>query len=585
MNLWILKYDSSEFSETYKKSLEEYVITINQLKEFGMQEWNKNNFHFLSFSSLTSPKIYNHIENDFLKGYSGLLIDKSQECRDLRNIENVDVENPEKYYGQFSLYQFENGAFKSFTDTLGFHKVFYGEKGGELYVSNSIELIKKTGVFETNVLQMLKDFSTSSFGIFPGYNTLVQGVFTLPEYGCLEISHEGKLNVGTYKDISELLTPSGDFESKMKEAVQDYKTIAAYMRKYHKVTIGLSGGFDGRLILNMFHGTSGKSLETFTYNRAGSLDLKIASLLSRKAMVPHHQFVLKADVKGSELKVSGFKDSAGDPFTMSLKKMMKDFYYSEGEYKVSLGGNGGDTDWEFGEKRIADVDQSSLKTFIRGYSAKLSDHPLFKPEIKKQFREELENYFWNKYQLFETKNNYQQLLASAFFHLERFRGEQGFGYSQNSNKNHDVFAPFAIESFNQLVFLATKQQLQRGLREGIQYRLSDGLTNGKIPYAPILTSANEHGNNIFQKGINKIAPYLPKIIWKMNNGDTNTRIRKQYQSQVNEIYKEYINGNVESEIFSFINKEVVISETKKPDYNGKYNQIGSMIKTLKDSLT
>src|SRR5690606_3200712 len=108
----------------------------------------------------------------------------------------------------------------------------------------------------------------------------------------------------------------------------------------------------------------------------------------------------------------------------------------------------------------------------------------------------------------------------AFFHLERFRSEQGFAYSQNSNKNHDVFAPFAIESFNQLIFLANKNQLQRGLREGIHYRLSDALTEGSIPYAPIITSAisNEHGNNIFQNLLNKIAPYIPKVIWKLNGG-------------------------------------------------------------------
>lgn len=583
MNIWILKYDKEDFSTSYVENLENYAASISQLERRSTTVLSNGRFHFLSIHSIGIPKIYNQVNENAFKGYSGLLIDKSPQQNDLRSIKNVEVENPEKFFGQFSLYQLKDNQFRCFSDVLGFHKVFYGEKDGVIYVSNSFEFLKKLHVFKVNIHQMLRDYSTSRFGIFPGYNTLLEQVFTLPEYGQLDISEDGKLTVKNYKPITELLMPSGDFESKLKEAVKDYKTSAAYLRKYHQVAIGLSGGFDGRLILNMFTNTAGKSLETFTYNRAGKLDLYIASVLSKKAKVPHHKFVIKPDQNSIDLKVTPFKDSSGDPFTLSFKKLLKDFYKSNGEYKVVLGGNGGDTDWEFGEKRIADVDKTSLSTFITDYSKKLSDHPIFNNEIKEKFKEEINFYLWEKYKVFEKRKNFQQLLASAFFHLERFR-DQGFGYSQNSNQNHDVFAPFAIESFNQLVFLANKNQLQRGLREGIQYQLSYSLTNGKIPYAPILTSANEHGNNLIQKALNKIGPYLPKLIWKLNNGDTNTRIRKHYQSQVNEIYKEYITANGDSEIYDFINKDTVISETSQSNYNGKYNQIGSMIKTLKDSL-
>ena len=248
-----------------------------------------------------------------------------------------------------------------------------------------------------------------------------------------------------------------------------------------------------------------------------------------------------------------------------------------------MGGNGGDTDWEFGEKRIADVDKSTLKKFIHDYSKKMTLHPILKKEVSESFAEEIESYFLEKYSLFAEKQNFQQLLASAFFHLERFRGEQGFAYSQNSNKNHDVFAPFALESFNQLVLLSTKKQLQRGLREGIQYRLSKALTNNNIQYAPILTSANEHGSNFVQKMANKFAPYLPKIIWKLNNGDTNTKIRRVYQSHVNLVYKEYISANIDSKIFEWIEKDVVVKEVCDDNYTGSYNPIGSMIKTLEET--
>ncbi len=581
MNLWILKHDTNPFSKTYLEELENYSSNIPQLKEYKKEEFSSENLHFLSFSSAGIPKTYNQITKNGLKGYSGLLIDKSAECKDVRNIENVEI-NPENYYGQFSVYQLKKD-FDCFGDVLGFHKVFYGQKDGRTYISNSFEFLKKLDVFEINIHQMLKDFSTTRFGIFPGYNTLLKDVVTLPEYGSLKLTDEGELKIYPYKNIAELFTPTGTFEQKLTEAVNDYRSITHYLRKYHSTAIGLSGGFDGRLILNMFHGTSGKSLETFTYNRAGKLDLYIASILSKKANVPHHKFVLKPYTNLSELKVSAFKDSVGDPFTTSFRSALKDFYKSEDGFKVVLGGNGGDTDWEFGEKRIADVDKSSLKKFIHDYSLKLSDHTIFSDNLKQWFSEEIEAYLLGKYGIFAQKNNWQQLLGSAFFHLERFRGEQGFKYSQNSNKNHDVFTPFAIESFNQLVFLATKEQLQRGLRKGIQYRLSDALTNGEIPYAPILTSINEHGNGLFQRLLNRITPYLPKIIWKLNNGDTNTRMRRLYQSQVNGIYADYISENSDSKVFDFINKEVVLAEVEKQTYKGTYNDIGSMIKTIEEN--
>lgn len=582
MNLWILKHDNSEFPESYSKDLEGYVQTISQLELFEKLYFSKDSFHFLSFTSKGTPKTYNRIEKDSVKGYSGLLIDNAPECTDMRNINNVDVSQPEAYYGQFSLYSLTDEFYCS-TDVLGFHKVFYGVKNGVKYVSNSFEFMQKLGVFEVNIEQMLKDLATVRFGIFPGYNTLLKEVYTLPEYGSMKITAGGEILVGSYKDISELLLPRGNFEEKLKEAVSDYKIIANYLMKYHHTAIGLSGGFDGRLILNMFAGTAGKKLETFTYNRAGKLDLIIASILSRKVGVTHKKFVIKKEIKEIDFKVTPFKDSSGDAFNLRYKDILKGFYKKDNEFKVLLGGNGGDTDWEFGENRIADVDKTNIQSFIPDYARKMSIHPLIKDIVQKQFADEIETYFLNKYALLGAKGNWQQLLASAFFHLERFRGQQGFIYTQISNKQHDVFAPFAIESFNQLVFLANKKQLQRGSRQGIHYRLSQELTGGKIPYAPILTSANEHGNGIFQKFVNKVMPYIPKIIWKLNNGDTNTRIRQQYQIQVNVLYQNYLKENKDSEIFNYIDKDQVFSEIDKSNYTGKYNAIGSMIETIKQN--
>ena len=224
--------------------------------------------------------------------------------------------------------------------------------------------------------------------------------------------------------------------------------------------------------------------------------------------------------------------------------------------------------------------ECGIKCFIKSYALMLVSHPLVSIEKSTKLALKLEKYFLEKYAIFETKENYLQLLGSAFFHLERFRGEQGFGYSQNQNTNKDIFAPFATESFNQTVFTATKNQLQRTLKEGIHYRLYHSLTEGKVPYAPILTAKNEFGKNIFQKTLNFIAPYLPKIIWKLNNGDTNTELRNKFSNTINSISKEYILAHEKSDLWQFLDYPKINNSIKNDPYKGQYNTIAMMLKFL-----
>lgn len=59
MNLWILKYDTQDFSSGYIEELENYVITIPQLANNEKLKFEKGKFHFLSFHSKGTPKSYN----------------------------------------------------------------------------------------------------------------------------------------------------------------------------------------------------------------------------------------------------------------------------------------------------------------------------------------------------------------------------------------------------------------------------------------------------------------------------------------------------------------------------------------------
>lgn len=581
MNIWILKYGKSGFSTDFVDEAQNLATTIEQLKLSEINQKKSENFHLVSITTKfeNSQKKYIEDSNGIVRGYSGLIIGKNEVDIDYRDIANINCDKPELYSGQFCSFTFDNDSFVCKTDNFGFHKVFYFKKGDAIYVTNYLKLLEQTGELQPDTEQIVTDYLTSRFGVFPGCNTLFKGVKTLAEYGHLIIK-EGVLEISNYKSIEALINPRNDFETNINKTIIEFKKSAQYLRNFHKTAIGLSGGFDGRLMLSFFYNTQGKSLETFTYNRAGNLDLWIASYLSKQFKVAHKTFKLNTKTVGFKPVLNKFKDSEGDAFTKILNDSIADFFQTQKSFKVSLGGNGADTDWEFGEKQLNRLEIKDFKSFIKSYSIMLVSHTLVSIEVTTRLALKLEKYFLEKYAVFETKENYLQLLGSAFFHLERFRGEQGFGYSQNQNTNKDIFAPFATESFNQTVFTATKNQLQRTLKEGIHYRLYHSLTEGKVPYAPILTARNEFGTTSFQKLLNYIAPYLPKIIWKLNNGDTNTQLRNKFASKISSISKNYILEQEKSELWHILDYSKIKNDIENNEYKGQYNTIATMVKFL-----
>ncbi|WP_333600909.1 hypothetical protein [Flavobacterium sp.] len=585
MNIWILKYGKSNFSNDCINIVNDVTQTIDQLQEHDVFQRKTENFHLISIVTKFEKcqKKYIEISEDKIRGFSGLVIGKNEVDVDYRNISNINCDTPERYNGQFCLFSLNKDSFVCKADNMGFHKVFYFKDGNDIYVSNYLRLLRGMVVLKPDFEQIVCDFLTSRFGVFPGYNTLYEGVKTLPEYGQL-ILKEGDLHVTSYKHIDELLLPKFNFEENINRTIFEFKNAARYLRNFHDTAIGLSGGFDGRLMLSFFYKTNGKSLETFTYNRAGKLDLWIASHLSKKFNVIHKKFVLNPKSINIKPRIEAFKESEGDAFTQSFTNLSKDFFRTENSFKVSLGGNGADTDWEFGEKQLNKLEVNEFKNFIKSYSLLLVSHPLVSTEITAKLALRLESYFLEKYSVFEDKDNYLQLLGSAFFHLERFRGEQGFIYSQITNRTKDIFAPFATESFNQAIFSApTKEQLQRTLKEGIHYRLYYSLTEGKVLYAPILTAQNEFGTNIIQKTLNFIAPYLPKIIWKAKGGDTNTQIRKKFSSSLTIISKEYILSQDNNKLWEILDYTSVKNDIEKNNYSNQYHQLATMLKFVENN--
>jgi len=583
MNIWILKYGKSGFSSNFVDEAQNLATTIEQLKFSEINQKKLGHFHFISITTQfeKSQKEYIEDSDGIVRGYSGLVIGKNEVDIDYRDIANINCDNPERYSGQFCLFTLNNDSFVCKTDNMGFHKVFYFKDGDDVYVTNYIKLLEITGKIMPDPEQLLLDFLTSRYGVSPGYNTLFKGVYNLPEFGFITIS-SNKVNISTYQSIETLLNPATDFETNLNQTVNEFRNAANYLRNFHKTTIGLSGGFDGRLILSFFYKTSGKSLETFTYNRAGKLDLWIARYLSNKFSIPHKKFIVVSEIKNFKPEVKPYKDSSGDPFTIAYNKVMGSYFKTTDSFKVNLPGNGGDIDSELGKKKLKALKNSDFKSFIMSYSQMLVEYPHLSDEFKTKSATTLSDYFCKKYSAFEANDNYLQLLLSSLFHFERFGRDQSFAFSQKAINDKDVFAPFTSESFIKTVFKASKKQLQRNLKAGIHYQLYYRLTKGTVPYAPVLTARNDFGKNIIQKMINYIVPILPKIIWKLNGGDTNQKMRNQYSKMNDDIVKEFLIKNSDSDLWQYINYKQILDGLSN-DYKGQYNQIALIVKSLENN--
>jgi len=352
MNIWIVKKGEDSFTQSYINNSVEVTKDIDQLKNKNIFQKTFDKFHLLSIYTDYEycQKKYIQVKEKEVFGYSGLIIDNTSELSDLRDVVNVKINNMNSYSGQYAIFEISNNEFKCRVDNLGFHKVFYFSHKKDIYVTNSIELLGATGLLKPNIEQVLLDLMTSRFGIYPGNNTLFEDVYMLPEYGEVLINNDN-LEVNNYKSIDEILDSNQSFEKQLEVAINEYKESAKYLRKYHYTVIPLSGGFDGRLILSFFNETNGLPLETMTYNRAGGkLDFYIAGKLSKKFNVAHKKIRIPTKLIDFKMEVPEFQNSKNDPFTNAFNKSLEGFYETNNCFKVSLGGNGADTDWEFGEK-------------------------------------------------------------------------------------------------------------------------------------------------------------------------------------------------------------------------------------------
>lgn len=556
MNLWITRLSQTEFSENEKSAFSQ-IIFDKFNTTFETFEYRAAGIHFLSYTNPHSAlrDNYNHVQNEEILSYSGIIIDKNNSGLDfsnasvLANQKNDLSELAVQSAGQFALVEIRPNQFRCVVDTLGMYKVFYyRDSNNNLFISNHLSFIQAVKTKERN-LDFLINFIVNG-GTY-GYTTIEKNVLTLPEGGEISWSTQLGYEIKQYLKIIELFKVSSN--SHVENLAGQYQRISAYLTKYYDVLIPLSGGFDSRTILNMFWNRSTENISSYTYPDH-PYDLSIAKKVAKKYGINH-----------VELKPGHFP-TIGDLHTFSLKSYPYICYSSIFKYLfhessqkntagreiVSLLGNGGDTD--LGINKFGEMKDISAQKAIEKLADKLINRTILTTEGYEQSRKNFSDHYSQKYApLYEKVDSFN--LSTAHFIFERFASYQGLKMSESFSYSSKIkYLPYSDKDFIQLIFSSDSDQLMRRKKGSIHHQLSDYLTESKAPRVPYTNSLHWNATKSDKAKYYLKRDYIDNALKKLNfmNDKYSSKVRSEFFNQNSAHFKEVIHSYPGSELWEHI---------------------------------
>lgn len=571
MNLWIARIGGSAFSEPDIKKIDNLAADYKTLSKRDFFQFKTEQIHYVSFTTDREfgKKKYNSSGKDLI-AFSGLPVSKTTSFDDYRDVSNLkkyslDAESArQELDGQFSIIRASENQFECFVDFLGIHKVFYSElPNGELLVSNSVPCMQLFKGVELNF-----DFYVNwiAFGGLYGYQTEDKNVHALPEFGHLKWTSTHGLKIDTHSNLSSLILPDGTLESYVDNSVTEFKNTIHYLSTFHNTVLPLSGGYDSRLVLEIFSLTDTSNLRCYTYPD-NKEDVKFAKKVANYHNVQHEVLEPKNQLNFEEINQTIFYPN--DPFLCYSSIFGYQFreqrkkYYSDG-LNVLLKGDGGDTPTGFKRYSFSNADHPD-RTVDYIVDRSVNSGLLLK-DVEETYRKKMKSYYSDKYLELVEKSGATYNFASIYYILERFGNYQSHklinGYQLN-----DMFLPYANENFIKAVFSSPVRKLFKNKKESLHHMLHRKLL-GNNTKAINFTGGVHWEANKLRRILHRVQKTVKS---KMNHKETtySSVIRDKFFEQNKNHFQEVIHSSGSSELWDYFDIDTIKDGLENDTVNSK----------------
>jgi hypothetical protein len=192
--------------------------------------------------------------------------------------------------GHFLKIHWSDSRLTITNDKLGLKTIFYFEVSNEVYFSTNLKLLLR---FLPNSEINLTAFGSKWLLFNPlNYNSFIQRIKKLLPNSELSIVY-GKIKVKSEEYVFELNKYTTDqFFSELN------KLVNIEIQENYKISFGLSGGLDSRLLLALFY-TSKRDFDIHSFGFGYEADVEIASELAKKLNLKHN--ILVSDLNDKSL--------------------------------------------------------------------------------------------------------------------------------------------------------------------------------------------------------------------------------------------------------------------------------------------
>jgi len=288
----VLQHHRFFVSENYSIDCFMYEISKPSIVE---QNWENPIFETDSYLLFVAGSVYFRLAE---RDVPGDYVPRPKEIFDMviKNKENIHTRLKGNFY--LVLYHKDSCSVEIYSAPLAVNPAWYTIKDGVLHVSNIVESLIQTrggldfdprGLYEFSLFDhCLKD------------RTIYKEIFMLEGGKKLQIDHQSVIKRDSY-DINKWFTNNPAKRSESLDKI-DYalkRHIGEFTRSSEQYNTSLTGGYDSRLNLAYIPEKDYSRMQTLSYGKAGSNQLKIPYLIASKLGFAHNGVVLGDDFQSN----------------------------------------------------------------------------------------------------------------------------------------------------------------------------------------------------------------------------------------------------------------------------------------------